>query len=243
MGLFDKIAQSLIKSQSEEVDALLKTEADQAPDLNQNIETDKDKKDLGRTSHIEDPYYANQFRTNIAQKKPSRVTNLTLKNVSVRDWLVSAIIQIRVDTLLRFSRPQKKKFDMGFRVVKRNDNDNHSEEDRKNIQMLEDYIYHCGRTKNVPTSDKIVFGDFLKLVVRDALTFGHIAVEKIPTKKGGLHRFRPVPAESTYLINREMSKDMIRQEMVRAKNFASPQSDNDPKNDEAKPDVNIDKYK
>jgi hypothetical protein len=204
--------------------------ADILPDIAENVDSSKN---IGRKSIIDDPYFDN-LTTQINYKhKLSRLTNRMLKEVSVRDWLVSAIIQARVDTLLRFSRPEHRRHEMGFRFVKKDHNAEYTQEELGEIAALEDFIYHCGRTENVPAEDRMLFGEFLKLTTRDALTFGHIAIEKVKTRKGGLHRIRPLPAESLYLINRRMSKKQIEAEDQSAdKTYRQPVSDNDPKNTE-----------
>lgn len=201
--------------------------ADMLPDL---AEQQDPSKNIGRKSIIDDPYFDN-LTTQINYKhKLSRLTNRMLKEVSVRDWLVSAIIQARVDTLLRFSRPEHRSHEMGFRFVKKDHSAEYSKDELDEVAALEDFMYHCGRKENVPAEDRMLFGEFLKLTVRDALTFGHVAIEKVKTRKGGLHRIRPLPAESLYLINRRMSKEQIKQEDKTAdKTYRVPVSDNDPK--------------
>jgi hypothetical protein len=212
MSIFDDIKQRLIS----EIDDLSKSDADNIaespmvqPDNSSNI---------GRKAIIDDPYFENTNQHYLYKHKMSRISNRTLKEVSVRDWLVSAIIQARVDTLLRFSRvqPSDRRFDMGFRVIKRDGTEDFTEADREEIAQLEDFIYNCGRTKNTPMEDRMYFGEFIKLIVRDALTFGHVAIEKVLTRKQALHRFRPLPAESVYLINKQSSKEMVEKEMAQA---------------------------
>jgi hypothetical protein len=88
----------------------------------------------------------------------------------------------------------------------------------------------------------MLFSDFLKLCARDALTFGHIALEKVKTKRGGLHRFRLLPAESVYLINKKMSKDYLVREYMNMRQVYLP-GDNDPRKDEVINEANVDYYK
>ncbi len=185
---------------------------------------------VGRKALIDDPYFE-QFGNNVNFKhKLSRITNKSLKEVSIRDWLVSSIIQARVDTLLRFSRPEHRRHEMGFRFVKKDHNAEYSTEEMQEIQALEDFMYHCGRQDGTPAEDRMLFGEFLKLTVRDALTFGHVAIEKVKTRKGGLHRFRPLPAENTYLVNKRASKEQIKQQDAAAQQtYHQPLSNNDPR--------------
>ncbi len=214
---------------------------DSLPDMPEQHHDASDQ--IGRKGIIEDPYWDNFTSQGTIKQKVSRLTNKTLKEVSVRDWLVSSIMQCRVDTLLGFSRPEHRRFEMGFKVIKKNANESYSDQDREEMAALEDFIYHCGRKSNTPQDDAMLFGEFLKLVGRDALTFGHIAVEKVKTKGGGLHRFRPLPAESVYLIDKRLSRQQVEGQMKAMQPQLQPKSDNDPKADQTVNQVPIDYYK
>lgn len=229
MAIWDDWFKSSDDLKQEIDEMLIKSEAlapaDRVPDMDVD-ESDPGKK-IGRKAILEDPYFNQMSQSVVFRHKMSRLSNKTLKDVSVRDWLVSAIIQVRCDTLLRFSRISHDKFQMGFRVVKRDEREEVTKEELEEINNLESFIYNCGRMEKTPKEDKMLFGEFLKLTARDALTFGHIAVEKIKTRNGGLHRFRPIPAESTYLVNKQASIDMLKQEMANARSLYKP-GENDP---------------
>lgn len=215
--------------------------ADVLPDNPENIDPSKQ---IGRKAIIDDPYFENLGSQVNYKHKMSRLTNRTLKEVSIRDWLVSSIMQARVDTLLRFSRPEHRRHEMGFRFVKKDHNSEYTPDEMAEIASLEDFVANCGRKEGTPVEDRMLFGEFLKLTVRDALTFGHIAVEKVKTRKGGLHRFRPLPAENMYLINKRMPKEMIRQQDAAAKQtYGQPLSNNDPKGEQVTTEVQNDYYK
>lgn len=199
---------------------------------------------IGRKALLLDPFYENTSANYyLTRGKLSRISNKTLKDISVRDWLVSAIIQIRVDTLLRFSRPTHDRFKMGYRFSKRDGSDL-TDEDRKNIAYLENFVLNCGSTDNVPADDVMVFSEFLKLIVRDALTFGYIGVEKILTRSQYLHRFRPIPSETLYRINPQSNRSVVEQTADNARAvYHRKKSDNDPKSDGVVYDRDIDYYK
>lgn len=229
----------LRKSIQGEIQELLKADGVSAPEpssapentadrLPQTPEKPDEEKKIAR-QFVDDPYFDMVSNNYNYKTKLSRITNKTLKEVSLRDWLISSIIQCRVDTAARFSRPEHRRHEMGFRVVKREKDSDYSQVERDEIAMLEDFIYNCGRREGVPTEDKILFGEFLKLTIRDALTFGHVAVEKVKTRQGGLHRFRPRPAESIYLINKQLPKKVVTADAESARKLAEPKSDNDPR--------------
>jgi hypothetical protein len=228
----------LKKSIQDEIQELLKVDGVSAPEpssapeniadrLPQTPEKPDEGKKIAR-QFVDDPYFDMVSNNYNYKTKLSRITNRTLKEVSLRDWLISSIIQCRVDTAARFSRPEHRRHEMGFRFVKRDHDSDYTAHERDEIAQLEDFIYNCGRRENVPTEDKILFGEFLKLTIRDAITFGHVAVEKVKTRSGGLHRFRPRPAESIYLINKKLPKAVVQRDAQTTKKLNEPQSDNDP---------------
>jgi hypothetical protein len=187
---------------------------------------------IGRKAYVDDPYFDLMGSQVNYKFKLTRISNKTLKEISVRDWLISAIIQCRVDTLLRFSRPEHRRFEMGFRIVKKDTEAHYTDEEKDEIASIEDFVYNCGRKEGTPQDDKRNFGEFLKVLGRDALTFGHIAIEKVKTRAGGLHRFRPLPAESMYLINKALSKEQVSSNAMKSYQLTKPKSNNDPKADQ-----------
>lgn len=219
----------LKKGIKQEMEALSKNADPDAIPEKPDTTSEETNPDIGRKAIITDPFYSQQSQQTLFKFRLSRLSNKTLKDVSLRDWLCSSIILNRVDTIVRFSRPQLKKFDMGFRVVKRDHEEDYTKAERSEIENIQAFIYNCGRLDNTPDSDKMLFGEFLKMTVRDALTFGNIAVEKVLTRRGALHRFRPVPAEDVFHINENAPKKQIEAEIQSVKHISEPKSDNDPR--------------
>lgn len=215
MGFFDNLTKSLRDALQGDVDNLMKGDADSLPEIPQD--TPVNQGTIGQKAIIDDPFFDQVHQHFIFRNKLSRISNKTLKDVSVRDWVVSAIIQARVDTMLRFARPQRKNLDMGFKIQKKDKHGDLTAEDRKIIADLEDFIYNCGRKDKVPPGEEMLFGEFLKLCTRDALTFGNIAIEKVLTRKKALHRFRPLPSESVYRINPKTQRSIIEKELENAR--------------------------
>ena len=240
MGIFDDW---LKKGIQKELGDLNKIADPDALEEKRDTLPDDDNPEIGRKAILTDPFYSQQSQQTLFKFRLSRLSNKTLKDVSLRDWLCSAIIQNRLDTMLRFSRPQMKKFDMGYRVVKRDETEEYTKAERSEIEDIQAFIYHCGRIKNTPDDDKMVFGQFLKMVVRDALTFGNVSIEKVLTRRGALHRFRPLPAESVYHINESAPKKQIEEHIKSVAHTLEPQSDNDPRLDQELPERTLDYYK
>ena len=240
MAIWDEWLKNGVQKELEELNKV--ADPDALPEK-RDTTSDDDKVEIGRQAILTDPFYSQQSNQTLFKYRMSRLSNKTLKDVSLRDWLVSAIIQSRVDTLLRFSRPQNKKFDLGFRIVKKDSTEHSSKAELSEIENLQAFIYNCGRLENTPDDDKMLFGEFLKMTVRDALTFGNIAVEKVLTRGGALHRFRPVPAESVYFVNEDAGKKQIEEYVRAAKQTLQPTSDNNPLTSQIQSNIDVDFYK
>jgi len=240
MGILDDWLKKGVQKEIEELNKMADPDAvPEKVDTTPNDGSDE----IGRQAILTDPFYSQQSQQTLFKFRLSRLSNKTLKDVSLRDWLVSAIIQNRVDLLLRFSRPQTKKFDMGFRIVKRDITEENTKTDIEEIENLQAFIYNCGRLENTPDDDKMLFGEFLKMIVRDSLTFGNISVEKVLTRRGALHRFRPIPAESVYHVNEAAPKKQIEEHIKAVAQTLKPTSDNDPKLKYKKTEREVDYYK
>lgn len=223
---FDDLRKSIVDSLKSDIKEATLSGLEEPLEKAANDET------IGRKALLLDPFYESTANSYFLMRgKLSRISNRTLKDVSVRDWLVSTILQNRVDTLLRFARPTHDRFKMGYRFTRKDDKQL-TAEDYANIHFLEEYIYNCGSTQNVPTGDAMNFGEFMKLTIRDALTFGYIGVEKILTRSQSLHRFRPIPAETLYRVNPQNSKEVVeRTADSAAAIYKKPRSNNDPRDE------------
>jgi hypothetical protein len=250
MGFWDDLTKGIRESLNGQINDLMKADgltpnADMIPEKPQ---PDTNDKAIGRQAVIDDPFFDQVQQHFIFKNKMSRISNKTLKDTSMRDWLTSSIIQHRCDTLMQFSRPQRKMFDLGFKIIKKDSVDNLTPEEKAEIANLEDFILNCGRKDKTPPGERMILGEFLKLLTRDALTFGHIAVEKILTRRGALHRIRPIPAESTYLINQQTSRNIIEKEIENARKTKEQrnqyaQNQNDPVKDHEVNEVDHEYYK
>ncbi len=243
MSKFEDLVKSRIKGWLMKDDIVMSSPADTLPESGNKDSLDaNNNENIGKKMLVDDPMFDMTNRNNIYKMKPSRITVKTLKDLSLRDWLISTIIQTRIDTLARFTRVQNSKFEPGFKVIKRDGNTEVTDEEIKEIQALEDFILHCGRREKTPIEDQLSFSDFIKVSVRDALTYGHVAIEKVKTKGGGLHRFRPLPGESVRLIDKKATKEQIISNVKMARSTFKP-GDNDPKKDWKINEQNIDYYK
>lgn len=215
MGFFDDLTKNIKDALTGDIEEMLKADGNDVLDKPQELSSNEGS--IGQKAIITDPFFDQVHQHFIFRNKLSRISNKTLKDTSVRDWLVSTIIQARCDTMLRFARPQHKNLDMGYKIQKKDKHAQVTSAEKQTIADLEDFILHCGRKDKVPPGEEMLFGEFLKLCCRDALTYGHVATEKVLTRRGSLHRFRPLPAESMYLINPKTNKEIIAREIAMAR--------------------------
>jgi hypothetical protein len=70
-----------------------------------------------------------------------------------------------------------------------------------------------------------------------------MAVEKIRTRGGALHRFRPLPAENVYKINKHASKDQIDSQIKAINSKYILESDKEIRNEQQLNTPDIERYK
>lgn len=143
----------------------------------------------------------------------SHLSNKVLKEMSLRDPIVAAIFQTRINQIARFSKPQENRYDPGFRFTPRDPSVEvkPGSEEEAEIAWLTDYIRNCGSNEDRDPKSKMDFDTFLRLMIRDRLTFGAAAIETIRNHLGGIHSFLPAPTESIYFANKRLPKEIIAQ--------------------------------
>lgn len=83
----------------------------------------------------------------------------------------------------------------------------------KDIKEIEQFLLNCGRTEEEMLNDKsqdpiekMDFDTFLKLIVKDRLTYNYAAIEMVPTKDGRLHHFMPVSAGTIRRVTKKSAE-------------------------------------
>lgn len=109
------------------------------------------------------------------RQRPSAMTYETLRQMSVQNVVVGAIIQTRTNQVGQFCRPQQGVYDKGYRIVLRDRRDNKkrmSKEEQKLASELEAMIETTGLLlDDERASDRDSFRHFAKKSVRDILTY------------------------------------------------------------------------
>ena len=127
-----------------------------------------------------------------------------LREAATRDTIMSAVLRHRRTQIESFCNIPHTRFDTGFTFVKRDGKDL-DDADFEEVSQLSNWMYHCGDLKQTPHDDKSTMATQFGMMCQDALTFGHVAMEKIRDKMGsGLQRFRHVAGESIFHANRNI---------------------------------------
>lgn len=86
----------------------------------------------------------------------------------------------------------------------------------KEIAEIEDFIKHCGMdiTESDTTNKRVDFDKFMKIVIRDRLTYNYSALELVPQKNGEkCHHFYPVSAGTIRYVSKN-SANRLQQLLV-----------------------------
>lgn len=162
-----------------------------------------------RLSFESDPLESNQSFGSMYKNKFRLVPDHIIKRLvgPQGDDLLCAILQARSNMVASFGRPRSSRFANGFEFQEvdkdRRITDEQKEKERQRLAELKDIFWNCG-SKNV--DDEFIhpnFSQFLKMITRDGLAFGRLAVEfiwddGITTGKKKLHAWRPVDAGTIY---------------------------------------------
>lgn len=134
------------------------------------------------------------------RERPSAVTYDTLQQMAGRHTAIAAIIQVRVNQVAAFAKPQQGRYDRGFRVVLRDRRDQKramSRQEALQAAALERMLETTGvLLPNERAADRDSFRDFLKKGVRDILVYDQWCWEKQRDRQGRVSRFIALPSET-----------------------------------------------
>lgn len=166
--------------------------------------------------------FGSRFNTRIGvgdslSKEPKRLSDAELKELSLIDPYIGAIINTRVAQISTFGAISESKFDKGVRVIdleeiRKEDFDNPEAFERE-IKLREaekkailEWVLNCGTTdKKVldemyeasdPTFKHCSLKDYFQAQSRALLTFGRCARQNLLNADGTICAFRPTPIET-----------------------------------------------
>lgn len=114
--------------------------------------------------------------------KPSSLSYEVLRKMSVRNSVVAAIIQTRVNQVSTFSQPARYTRDgVGYEIKLRDPKKKPSDTQKEIILAQEAFIENMGFSYDPGRDD---FDAFLRKIVRDSLTYDQVCFEVVPDRLG-----------------------------------------------------------
>lgn len=141
------------------------------------------------------------------RERTSGVTFEILRQMSLRDSVIAAIIQTRIGQVKSFGIVQSDKYSVGFKIIMRDHEAEPSEKDKREMLLLEGWILNTGLETNRPEESKLSLTEFLGLTTRDILTYDQIAVETVNANDDTLHYFIPSSAGSIRFAAKNLRQD------------------------------------
>lgn len=140
------------------------------------------------------------------------VPNFIKKRIAIQDSMVAGINILRTNQVAAFARPRPDDHSPGFVIEPTTETaqDMSNIEDpeqqkqakkelQKRVALATDLIMNCGEIDPLDRQD---FNTFIKMIVRDAMTIGSVAIERIykPTVRSGrvFKKFRALDAGTIY---------------------------------------------
>lgn len=134
------------------------------------------------------------------RQRPSALTYEALRQMSVQNTVIAAIIQLRTNQVAQFARPQQGSYDKGYRIVLRDRRDNSKSMTAAEQKMAAELEAMLETTAVLlpeeRPSDRDNFRSFLKKSARDLLTYDQWCFEKIRDRGGRVSRFICLPGET-----------------------------------------------
>lgn len=114
--------------------------------------------------------------------KPSSLSYNILYQMSVKNSVVAAVLNTRVNQVSTFTKPARFSTDgIGFQIRLRDPNIVPTSEQQEVMNSIELFLENCGFSDN---SDRDDFDTFIRKLVRDSLTYDQMCFEIIPDRKG-----------------------------------------------------------
>lgn len=151
----------------------------QTPTLN-NIDLVKSMPQREMKAYIENPIRMAQA-TNY-KDKPSSLSYNILYQMSVKNSVVGAVINTRVNQVSTFTKPSRFSEDgIGYKIRLRDPLAVPTSEQTEVMNSIELFLENCGFNDNSERDD---FDTFIRKITRDSLTYDQMCFEIIPDRKG-----------------------------------------------------------
>ncbi len=201
MGLLDDITGATGAGISAARDWLVRSDDDVTPTMMAEV---LEKGGIAQPTHekpramFHDPYAIMDWGG--WRQRPSALTYDTLRQMAAGCAPITSIIQLRVNQISQFARPQQSPYDKGYRVVLRDRRDSKrsmSKAEQGRAAELERMLETTGwLLPNEKPVDRDSFRTFVKKSVRDVLTYDQWCFEKLRDRQGRPSRFIALPSET-----------------------------------------------
>lgn len=130
-------------------------------------------------------YYENPIRLATAMNykdKPSSLSYNILYQMSVRNSVIAAVINTRINQVSTFTKPKRFSIDgVGFEIRLRDPQEVPTKKQQDVIHSIEEFLENCGYQSSNDVDD---FDTFIRKLVRDSLTYDQLCFEIVPDRKG-----------------------------------------------------------
>lgn len=134
------------------------------------------------------------------RERPSVLRYETLRQMAQKNTVIAACIQVRVNQVAQFSRPQQGRYDKGYKIVLRDRRDKKrsmSSAEALQAAQIERMLETTGfLLPDEKPCDRDSFKDFIKKAVRDIIIYDQWCFEKIRDRAGRISRFIALPSET-----------------------------------------------
>lgn len=148
--------------------------------------------------------------------KPSSLSYNILYQMSVKNSVVGAVINTRVNQVSAFTKPSRFSEDgVGFKIRLRDPSATPNAEQKEVMNSIELFLENCGFSDD---SDRDDFDTFIRKIVRDSLTYDQMTFEVIPDRKGKPAEILAVDASTIRAASENYQADQIWSEITPKKN-------------------------
>ena len=144
--------------------------------------------------------------------KPSSLSYNILYQMSVKNSVVGAVINTRVNQVSAFTKPARFSEDgVGYKIRLRDPSETPNSEQKEVMNSIELFLENCGFSDD---SDRDDFDTFIRKIVRDSLTYDQMCFEVIPDRKGKPAEILAVDAATIRAASENYQADQTWMEMV-----------------------------
>lgn len=151
------------------------------------IKTNTENFDLIKSQAAKDTkaYHENPLRLIEAmnfKEKPTSLTFNILYQMSVKNDIVAAVLNTRINQVSTFTKPARFASDrVGYHITLRDSTKSPTKKQKKQMEALEIFLENCGYSDE---PDRDNFDTFIRKFVRDSLTYDQACFEVVPDRKG-----------------------------------------------------------